>query len=76
MKNLRLMKRRRPKAVEITFVDPWSGEFCSGGTFQYTPERAASGFYTRSISRLRDLAKQWTGMRQPQLRVAFKWGQP
>lgn len=73
MAKLRLMKRRRPAAISITFVDPWSGEFCSGATVAYTPERAARGYYSRTIKRLRTVAKDWTATRTPQLKVEFIW---
>jgi hypothetical protein len=65
--------KRRPATITIEFVDPWTGEFCAGGTFAYRPERAARGFYSESIRRFRKAAKAWTALRSPKLRLSFQY---
>lgn len=59
----------KPRKIGITWVDPWNGEFCSGAVYSYTSTRAANGFFSKSANALKKVAKQWTGVREPSLKV-------
>lgn len=62
---------KRPIAIAFSWRDPWTDEFCSGATLAYSPQRAAAGFYSRSITNFKKIARQHTAMRTPVLRIQF-----
>ena len=62
------------KAIEFAWVDPWTGEFCAGAYMPWTRRRAAASFYSRQIRAMKLVAKQWTGMRTPVLRIVYHRG--
>ena len=61
---------KRPKAITIEWVDPWTGDFCAGRRMTYSPERAALSLFSRQAKALLAAARQWTKTRRPVLRVA------
>lgn len=65
--------KRRPKAIRITWFDPFDGSFCAGMTMYYTRRRSANSHFSRQAMAMKPLAKQWTGPRTPRLKVERIW---
>lgn len=62
-----MVAKKLPLAIEYVWVDPWTGEFCSGARLAYTRQRMATGFYRRHALGSKTIAKQFTGPRKPKL---------
>lgn len=67
-------KKTPPVAIEFAWTDPWTGEFCAGARMVYSRQRMASGFYRRQILAMKPLAKTWTGLRTPKLKLVIHRG--
>lgn len=48
----------RPRRIIITFTDPFDDTMLSQSNLVYEPRRAAKGFYTRYISKCKQMLKQ------------------
>ena len=59
------------RKIAVKWVDPWTGEFCAGFTAVFTKERAAAGWYSRQAKAFKKIARQWTGLREPVLKVSI-----
>jgi len=63
------MKKQRPIFIEYSWVDPWDGSFCAGGSCPYLKGRMLRGVYRKEILAAKKLARGWTGPRTPRLQV-------
>ena len=69
------MKPRKIKSVWFAWVDPWTGEWLagSGDPWSWDKQKAARSFYSIMIRRMRTVAKEWSGLRNPKLMLKLTY---
>jgi hypothetical protein len=65
------MSQNQPRivAIEYTWTDPWTEEFCAGAKLAYSRQRMMAGFYRKHALAQKASAQQFTGPRKPKLTV-------
>lgn len=72
-KSVEVRPFKRPKSISIMWIDPLDGELCSGCFgMLYTVKRSLRGYYRKHAIALKEMAKKWTGPRQPKLIVEYR----